>query len=162
MKFFVPFSVKTDPFFRACAVLTPVASMQLPFHGRDLIFTPSNIFFYSKSGVSQFTQLLIKLSTSAIAGSFVEIVLVGLGFRLIKLGSFLLLKLGYSHYVKLAIPASIYIVGYKKRLIVFGAYTADVNQFVEKIVQFRKPDVYKNKGIQVVGRTFRLKIGKQK
>lgn len=45
---------------------------------------------------------------------------------------------------------------------VFGVRSADVNQLVEKLVSFRKPDVYKNKGVQVVGRTFRLKIGKQK
>jgi ribosomal protein L6P/L9E len=73
-----------------------------------------------------------------------------------------LLKLGYSHYIRFLIPESLYIVGYKKRLIIFGALPADVKQFALQIVRSRQPDVYKNKGVQLVGRVFRLKIGKQK
>jgi|JI71714B2RNA_FD_contig_123_37627_length_7255_multi_2_in_2_out_0_7 large subunit ribosomal protein L6 len=162
MKFFVPFSLASEQFSRTCRVVGSTAEIQLPFYGRDIIFTPNNVFLYSKSALIQFTQLFVKLSTSAVSGCFVELLLVGLGFRLMKLGGVLLLKLGFSHYIKLPIPTGVHVIGYKKRLIIFGAYAPDVNQFMERLVRFRKPDVYKNKGVQVVGRLFRLKVGKQK
>jgi ribosomal protein L6P/L9E len=60
------------------------------------------------------------------------------------------------------VPEGLFVLGYKKRLVIFGVRSSDVNQFVERIVSFRKPDVYKNKGVQVIGRSFRLKVGKQK
>jgi ribosomal protein L6P/L9E len=45
---------------------------------------------------------------------------------------------------------------------VFGVSFWEVNQFAALLVSFRFPDVYKNKGVQIVGSTFRLKAGKQK
>jgi large subunit ribosomal protein L6 len=162
MNFFLPFRVTLKPSLRACFVEAPVANISLPFHGTDLAFLSTSVFFRSKASVVQFTQLFNKLARTAVVGYFVEVTLVGLGFRLIKLGGFLLLKLGHSHYVKLPIPQSVHVVGYKKRLIIFGAHLGDINQFAEQLVRFRRPDVYKNKGVQLVGRVFRLKIGKQK
>jgi ribosomal protein L6P/L9E len=162
MNFSVPFPVTFDVASRSCKVLAPVADISLFFHGLDLTFLENSLFFHSKTSIIQFTQLLNKLATTAVVGYFVELVLVGLGFRLIKLGNFLLLKLGHSHYVKLPIPLSVHVVGYKKRLVVFGAHFGDINQFAEQVTRFRRPDVYKNKGVQLVGSVFRLKIGKQK
>jgi hypothetical protein len=154
MNFSVPFPVTFDVASRSCKVLAPVADISLFFHGLDLTFLENSLFFHSKTSIIQFTQLLNKLATTAVVGY--------LGFRLIKLGNFLLLKLGHSHYVKLPIPLSVHVVGYKKRLVVFGAHFGDINQFAEQVTRFRRPDVYKNKGVQLVGSVFRLKIGKQK
>jgi hypothetical protein len=162
MKFSTPFDVSLDPSSRSCAVKGSVALFLLPFYGTDIAFLPTSVFLYSKTSLVQFTQFFNKLSSSSTTGCFVELSLVGLGFRVLKLGQFLLLKLGYSHYIRFLIPESLYIVGYKKRLIIFGALPADVKQFALQIVRSRQPDVYKNKGVQLVGRVFRLKIGKQK
>lgn len=162
MNFSTPFAIDLDANSRTCTVKGAVASFQFPFYGTDLTFLPTAVFVRSKTSLVQFRQLFSKLATTSATGCFLELTLVGLGFRVIKLGGFLLLKLGYSHYIRFLIPNTLHVVGYKKRLIVFGALPVDVNQFVRQLVRSRQPDVYKNKGVQLVGSVFRLKVGKQK
>jgi hypothetical protein len=162
MNFSTPLCIDLNPSTRTCAVRGTIASFRFPFYGTDLTFLPTAVFVHSKTSLVQFIQLFSKLAATSTTGCFLELALVGLGFRVIKLGSFLLLKLGYSHYIRFLIPSALHVVGYKKRLIVFGALPVDVNHFVRQLVCSRQPDVYKNKGVQLVGSVFRLKAGKQK
>lgn len=162
MYFILPFTSCLNPLERTATVVAPLATLKQGFHGKDLVFVGSKIFLYSRSSYLQFLSIFFKLVTTLISGFFSELILVGLGFRLIKIGGAVFLKLGHSHYIRVSIPNGLYILGYKKKIVVFGVRPGDVNQLVERLVSFRKPDVYKNKGVQVVGRTFRIKIGKQK
>lgn len=162
MNFVLPFNSFLNPPERGCVSSGSLGVLKQVFFGRDIAFVDSKVFLYSRASYLHFLSIFFKLTTTLVSGFFSEILLVGLGFRLIKIGGFLFLKLGHSHYIKISIPTGLYVLGYKKKLVVFGVRSADVNQLVEKLVSFRKPDVYKNKGVQVVGRTFRLKIGKQK
>jgi hypothetical protein len=162
MYFILPFNSFLNPFERSATAVAPLSTLEQGFHGKDLVFVGSKVFLYSRSSYLQFLSIFFKLATTLISGFFSELVLVGLGFRLIKIGGAIFLKLGHSHYIKVFIPSGLYILGYKKKIVVFGVRPCDVNQLVERLVSFRKPDVYKNKGVQVVGRTFCIKIGKQK
>lgn len=162
MNFNCLYSLETDTAARTLVASGALGTVVLPIHGGSVLLFQNKLFLPSKSLLSQLTSLLVKFSTGLSFGYFVELTLVGLGFRLIKLENVLLLRLGFAHYIKLLVPSDLHVVGYKKRLVVFGLTSSSVNQFVEKLVFFRKPDVYKNKGVQVVGRVFRLKTGKQK
>jgi hypothetical protein len=162
MNFILPFNSFLSSSERGCISAGPLGGLKQVFYGKDIVFVDSKVFLYSRAGYLHFLSIFFKLATTLVSGFFSEILLVGLGFRLIKIGGCLFLKLGHSHYIKISIPSGLYVLGYKKRLVVFGVRSVDVNQLVERLVSFRKPDVYKNKGVQVVGRTFRLKIGKQK
>jgi ribosomal protein L6P/L9E len=162
MKSFLPFSLQKSVLQKSLVVVGDLGIFSFYFHGLDLSFFTSGIFLRTYSSCSQLLSLLTKLQNSLTGGHFVELSLVGLGFRVIKLSNFLLLKLGYSHYIKLPIPVSLHVLGYKKRIIVFGINLNEVNCFVEQLVSFRAPDVYKNKGVQLSGKTFRIKTGKQK
>lgn len=162
MHFILPFNSSFNALGRTCTSVASLATVEQGFYGKDIVFVGSKVFLYSRASYLQFLSIFFKLTTTLVAGFFVELLLVGLGFRLIKIGGVLFLKLGHSHYIKIAVPGGLYVLGYKKKLVVFGVRPKDVNQLVEKLVSFRKPDVYKNKGVQVVGRTFRVKVGKQK
>lgn len=162
MNFVLPFNSFLNSSERGCVSLGPLGVLKQVFCGGDIAFVDSKVFLYSRASYLHFLSIFFKLTTTLVSGFFSEILLVGLGFRLIKIGGFLFLKLGHSHYIKISVPAGLYVLGYKKKLVIFGIRSADVNQLVEKLVSFRKPDVYKNKGVQVAGRTFRLKVGKQK
>jgi len=133
-----------------------------PFFGKDLYFFNSKVFVSTVSSYNQLLSTIAAKEESVRNGYFVELLLVGLGFRFIKLGNILLLKLGFAHYIKITIPQSIIVLGYKKKLIIFGISSSEIKQFTCQLVAFRSPDVYKNKGIQLVGVKFRLKVGKQK
>lgn len=162
MHFFLPIESKVSQGERACVVRGPLSSLKQFFFGKDIVFVGSRVFLYSRASYLQFISVFLRLSLTFTSGFFSELLLVGLGFRLIKINGSLFLKLGHSHYIKVFVPEGLFVLGYKKRLVIFGVRSSDVNQFVERIVSFRKPDVYKNKGVQVSGRSFRLKVGKQK
>lgn len=148
---------------KSLSITTPLGVCLTPLPGKGLVFLPSGrIFIFSKSVFLSFFRKFLSFQSTLDSGFFIELNLYGLGFRVIKLGNFLVFKLGFAHYIKVAIPASLHVLGYKKKVLIFGLVKADVKQFTEKMVTFRKPDVYKNKGVQVVARTFRLKVGKQK
>ena len=162
MNFNCLYSLETDTSSRSLVATGPLGTVVLPIHGGGVLFFQNKLFLPTKSLLSELVSMLVKFSTGLSFGYFVELTLVGLGFRLIKLENVLLLRLGFAHYIKFVVPSDLHVVGYKKRIVVFGLTSSSVNQFVERLVLFRKPDAYKNKGVQVVGRVFRLKIGKQK
>jgi hypothetical protein len=162
MRFLLPIESKVSPEGRVCEVRGPISSLKQFFFGKDIVFVGSRVFLFSRASYLQFISVFSRLSLTFMSGFFSELLLVGLGFRLIKINGSLFLKLGHSHYIKVSVPEGLFVLGYKKRLVIFGVRSSDVNQFLERIVSFRKPDVYKNKGVQVIGRSFRLKVGKQK
>lgn len=141
----------------------PLGKLVFPFYGSDCFLKDGNqAVFFSKSSYSSFINLFFKQTVCASGGFFVELLLVGLGFRFLKLGGVLLLKVGHTHYVKVVVPDSLHIIAYKKRIVILGITSSAVKQFISMLICFRRPDVYKNKGIQLVGSLFRLKPGKQK
>jgi hypothetical protein len=80
-----------------------------------------------------------------------KIFLQGLGFKIISLvqNSFIELKLGYSHFVKIGIPAKkeLTLFTNKNMIVIEGCEKGKVGNFANKIKSFRVPDNYKGKGI---------------
>jgi len=145
------------------SLVGPLGSLNLPFLGTDVICkTKNSYFFFSKNAYSTFINLLSKQLAYLASGVLLELTLVGLGFRVLKLNQVVLLKVGHAHYIKVVIPPYLYVIAYKKKVLLFGVSYGLVKQFACSLVSFRKPDVYKNKGIQLVGQSFRVKLGKQK
>lgn len=141
----------------------PLGLLSYTFKGSDIVQrNKKTFFFFTKGSCASFLNLFLKHRAYLASGLFLEISLVGLGFRILKLHQILLLKVGHAHYIKLPVPRVIHLIAYKKRVLIFGITLDSVNQFAARLVAFRKPDIYKNKGIQIVGKAFRLKVGKQK
>ena len=89
-----------------------------------------------------------------------KILLQGLGFKIISLSQnkFIELKIGYSHYVKIAIPLqNISLFTNKNMIIIEGCKKDKVGNFANKIKSFRVPDSYKGKGIWYKKETKKLK-----
>jgi large subunit ribosomal protein L6 len=80
-----------------------------------------------------------------------KILLQGLGFKIVSMvqNKFLELKIGYSHFVKIFIPAKANLTLYsnKNMIIIEGLQKDKVGNFANKIKSFRIPDNYKGKGI---------------
>jgi ribosomal protein L6P/L9E len=158
-----PYSLSLTSTSKLISIKGLLGETFIPFFGTGLIFlSNSKLFFLNKATLFALLNHLRSLKNSLEFGFFLELSLNGLGFRLIKIGSLLVLKLGFAHYIKISIPNYLYLMGYKKRIVIFGLYSNDVKEFARKITLFRKADIYKGKGIQVVGQSFRLKPGKQK
>jgi large subunit ribosomal protein L6 len=89
-----------------------------------------------------------------------ELEVVGVGYRAEKAGSTLKMSLGYSHQIGFDEPPGIQISVEKQVIRVEGIDKCLVGQTAAKIKRFRKPDVYKGKGIRYVGEVVRKKAGK--
>ena len=87
----------------------------------------------------------------------------GVGCRAALQGNTLKLQLGYSHDIDFEIPEGVHIKCEKPTAIqVSGVDRQKVGQVAANIMAFRKPDVYKGKGIRREGRYVHRKEGKKK
>lgn len=87
--------------------------------------------------------------------------LVGVGYRAAVEGTDLVLSLGFSHPVRMAIPDDLKVkVEENTRLTVSGYDKSAVGQFAASIRSWRPPEPYKGKGIRYADEIVRRKEGK--
>jgi large subunit ribosomal protein L6 len=89
-----------------------------------------------------------------------ELEVVGIGYKAEKAGKTLKLSVGLSHIINFDEPEGIQINVEKQIIRVEGIDKCLVGQTASKIRLFKKPDVYKGKGIRYVGEVVRKKVGK--
>lgn len=90
------------------------------------------------------------------------LIIKGLGYRTRKRRNWLIFKLGYSHLIRYKISSLIRFKRVKKNKLKLVSINWQVlKQTIEMIRAFKKPDVYKGKGIRYKGENFKLKLGKR-
>ncbi|HZS43322.1 MAG TPA: 50S ribosomal protein L6 [Candidatus Paceibacterota bacterium] len=90
-----------------------------------------------------------------------KLVIEGIGYRAEVSGTNLVLNLGFSHQIKVEIPAELKVTVDKNILTVSGADKELVGQFASKIRAMKKPEPYKGKGIRYEKEVVRRKQGKK-
>jgi ribosomal protein L6P/L9E len=140
----------------------PIGYIEKCFNGNNLFFIKNKLFLLTKVDIKIFLNLIDMLCSGVINGYYIELTFIGLTYRFLKIKNFLLLKLGFSHYIKYNIPLGIHIIGYKRKLIIYGMNIIELNKIAQQLKFFKKPTIYKGKGIQIMGELVRNKIGKQK
>lgn len=120
------------------------------------------LYFNNKSIFKTiFNTFFLKIK-DIIKGFYLELELKGLGYTVFFLKSYLFFDLNYSHFIAIKIPKDIIIKRFKGKLIVFGFNRITVMSFSKKILQFKKIDIYKGKGIFIKGNSIKLKEIKKK
>ena len=85
----------------------------------------------------------------------------GVGYRVAKEGSNLVMNLGYSHQVIVSEVEGITIeVPSPNKIIIRGCDKEAVGQFAAEVREKRPPEPYKGKGIKYANETIRRKVGK--
>ncbi|HEX8993647.1 MAG TPA: 50S ribosomal protein L6 [Candidatus Paceibacterota bacterium] len=90
-----------------------------------------------------------------------KLIVEGVGFKWSVSGTNIDLSLGFSHPVKVAIPAGLTAVAEKNTLTISGIDKELVGQFAADIRALKKPEPYKGKGIRYEGEVIRRKQGKK-
>lgn len=90
-----------------------------------------------------------------------KLVIDGIGFKADVKATEVVMSLGFSHQVKVAIPEGVKVVGEKNTLIITGINKDAVGQFAAYIRSQRKPEPYKGKGIRYDTEVIRRKQGKK-
>jgi large subunit ribosomal protein L6 len=85
----------------------------------------------------------------------------GVGYRAAVSGSNVVLNLGFSHPVTMAIPADVKVVVEKNNMTITGPSAETVGQFAANIRAHKPPEPYKGKGIRYAAEVVRRKAGKK-
>jgi large subunit ribosomal protein L6 len=104
--------------------------------------------------------LIANMLHGVTAGFKKELEIIGVGYRAEKKDKTLTMLLGFSSPIVFQEPEGINIQVNKQMISVEGIDKCLVGQTASKIRSFRKPDVYKGKGIRYVGEIVRKKVGK--
>ncbi len=107
------------------------------------------------------TRSLIHNMVEGVSNGFKkELEVNGVGYRVQKQGSNLVMNLGYSHQVIVPEIEGIKIETQGNKITVFGIDKQKVGQFAAEIREKRPPEPYKGKGIKYVDEVIRRKEGK--
>jgi len=90
-----------------------------------------------------------------------KLILEGVGFKSEVAGTTLNLALGFSHPVKVAIPAGITVTAEKNNITVSGIDKELVGSFTASVRAMKKPEPYKGKGFRYSDEVIRRKQGKK-
>lgn len=99
---------------------------------------------------------------SGVSKPFVKTLLIeGVGYRAAVQGKKVVLNVGYSHPVELAIPEGITMTSEKGVITIAGIDREVVGQFAANVRAKRVPEPYKGKGIRYSDEVVRRKAGKK-
>jgi len=108
------------------------------------------------------TRALVANMVEGVSSGFERLLeVVGVGYRVQKVGEKLVLQVGFNHAVEMSPPSGIsFAVEGTNRIKVVGIDKELVGEVTAKIRAIRRCDSYKGKGVRYVGETVRLKPGK--
>jgi len=105
--------------------------------------------------------LLKNCVTGTSEGFTRTLILTGVGYRAQKKGNDLVMNLGYSHDINMAIPSDVSIdCPEPTKVVVSGIDKQRVGQVAAVVKSYRPPEPYKGKGIRYEGEVIRRKAGK--
>jgi large subunit ribosomal protein L6 len=123
---------------------------------------------FGRSGDDGPTRALHGLARASVAnmiqgvtqGFVRELEIQGVGYRAEVKGKKLVMALGFSHPVEMAIPEGLTVAVQENRIRIEGSDRGRVGQFASNVREVRPPEPYKGKGIRYVGEHVRRKVGK--
>lgn len=108
-------------------------------------------------------SLLANMVVGVSSGFEKNLEIVGVGYRVEKVGDNLVFRIGFSHTVEVSpLPGVVLNAEAANRIKISGIDKEVVGQMAAEIKAIRPPDAYKGKGIRYAGEYVRLKPGKSK
>lgn len=127
----------------------------------ELTFTRKDDSKESRSLHGLTRALVANMVEGVSDGYSIKLEIVGVGYKAEMKGKGLLLTIGYSHPIMVAVPNDISILTPTPNEIhISGIDKEKVGKIAAKIRKFRKPEPYKGKGIKYAGENIRRKAGK--
>lgn len=147
---------------------TSLGILSLTFSNYIFFFIKKNKLLISidkkknKKSILNLYIKLIKLKIKGVLRGFkINLILKGIGFKAFIENNKLILKLGFSHNIKILIPENIKIINNTNNLIFNSIDYIFLNQFVHMIKNYKKPEPYKGKGLVLKNEKILQKIGKK-
>ncbi len=137
-------------------------AVTLHIEGSEITFTPNKIGDRTVNALwGTYASHVKNMVVGVNEGYSKKLVLEGVGFKSDVAGNTLNLALGFSHPVKVAIPAGISVTAEKNNITVTGIDKELVGSFTASIRAMKKPEPYKGKGFRYIDEVIRRKQGKK-
>ncbi|MBI2356298.1 MAG: 50S ribosomal protein L6 [Candidatus Doudnabacteria bacterium] len=107
-----------------------------------------------------FRSLINNMVTGVTSGFAKSLEVNGVGYKAAVSGKKMVLNLGYSHPIELAVPSGLEAKVEKNIITLTGADKQAVGQFAAVVRGLRPPEPYKGKGIKYADEIIRRKAGK--
>lgn len=120
------------------------------------------LYFMNFSLLKTVFSLFLNKARELLKGYFIELEVKGLGYFVFLDKNCLVFDLNYSHFIGLNVPNNFIVKKFKNRLVLFSFDRESLVKFNKIILQFKKIDVYKGKGIFLKGQKLKLKEIKKK
>jgi len=131
-------------------------------NGNEITFTPNKVGNRDINALwGTYASHVKNMVIGVNEGYSKKLILEGVGFKSEVAGDSLNLALGFSHPVKVAIPAGLTVTAEKNNVTVSGIDKELVGQFTSSVRSMKKPEPYKGKGFRYSDEVLRRKQGKK-
>jgi large subunit ribosomal protein L6 len=138
-----------------------VPETQVEVSGSEVVVQRSGDHKTARAMHGLMRSLLANMVTGVSVGFSKKLRIIGVGYRAEVKGKDLVLAVGYSHPVPMAIPQGLEVNVENQTLVtVSGASKQQVGQFAADVRKVRPPEPYKGKGIRYEDEHVRRKVGK--
>ena len=125
--------------------------------GKDILINKYGIKIFSYLNKNFILNYLRNKNKFMKYGVYIELNFEGLGYKIINLINSMLIKIGYSHYIKLLYISGLYITGFKKKIFIYGINKNFIKTFSMVLCKIKKIDYYKGKGLNLSNINIKLK-----
>lgn len=135
--------------------------IEIKIENGEIVLTPKEETLFINALWGTYASHILNMIEGVTKGFKKVLVIEGIGFKTVVQGEKMVFNLGFSHQVEMPIPKGIKVVVEKSNIIVTGIDKEQVGQFCAKVVELKKPEPYKGKGIKYEGQVIKLKQGKK-
>ncbi|MES2953641.1 MAG: 50S ribosomal protein L6 [Patescibacteria group bacterium] len=161
---FEPLKVHTNVMVKG-----PLGTLSRPFsndialkhEGSTLTLKPTAESIFLNALWGTYASHLGNMVAGVTKGFSKKLQIEGIGYKADVVGTTLVLSLGFSHQVKMPIPATIKVTSEKGLLTITGPDKELVGQFAASVRALKVPEPYKGKGIRYDTEVVRRKQGKK-
>jgi large subunit ribosomal protein L6 len=137
-------------------------NVTIHINGNEITFTPNKIGNRDINALwGTYASHVKNMIIGVNEGYSKKLVLEGVGFKSEVAGNALNLSLGFSHPVKVIVPAGLTVTAEKNNITVTGIDKELVGQFTSSVRAMKKPEPYKGKGFHYSDEVIRRKQGKK-
>ncbi len=136
-------------------------AVEVTIADNQVILTPKNESLETKALWGTFGSHIKNMIEGVNKGYETKLIIEGVGYKADVQGNTLVMALGFSHPVKLEIPAGIACKVEKGEVTINGIDKEKVGQFSAVVRSNKKPEPYKGKGIRYSDEVIRRKEGKK-
>ena len=137
------------------------SNIEISIEGKEINLKPKTDSLENKALWGTYGSHITNMISGVNTPFVKKLILEGIGYKSEVKGTNLVLALGFSHPVNVAIPDGIKVTAEKNLITITGIDKELVGEFAASVRALKKPEPYKGKGMRYEGEVIKRKQGKK-